>query len=230
MKAGRLGRWAAEFLGTALLVGIGTGAIVRAAEGGGSPQWQIAVAWFLALALPALAFIAWSGAHFNPGITIGLFLQGRHARTEVLPYLGAQFAGAFLGTYLVLELIGSAAHLGATLPAGGDLSRTFLLEFLFSAVLGVSIGVASLKFAAWGRPVALLPSGVVGISTWLIGPLTGSSLNPARTLAPAVVSATYAGLWVYCIAPPIGAIVGLALVFACQKVRWRGAGKISPVP
>ncbi|HZY92644.1 MAG TPA: aquaporin [Thermoplasmata archaeon] len=228
MKAGGLGRWAAEFVGTALLVGIGTGAIVRAAEGGGSPQWQIAIAWFLALALAALAFIAWSGAHFNPGITIGLFLQGRHARAEVLPYLGAQFAGAFLGTYLVLELVGSAAHLGATLPAGGDLSRTFLLEFLFSAALGVSVGAASLTFAKWGRPVALLPSGVVGISTWLIGPLTGSSLNPARTLAPAVVSASYLGLWVYCIAPPFGATLGLAAVFAWHNARRRAAGEIPP--
>jgi glycerol uptake facilitator-like aquaporin len=204
-------RLLAEAAGTAGLVGIGTGAIVFAADAGGAPQWLLAVAWFAALAVPAVAFAPVSGAQFNPAITVGLWVAGRHPGREVGPYVAAQCVGAFAASAVVLGVLGGAAHLGATLPAGGDLPRTFVLELAFTALLGASVAAAIRWAGRLGRWGALLPSAVVGVSTWAIGPLTGSSLNPARSVAPAVLSSSYEGLWVYVVATAVGAGLGLVL-------------------
>jgi len=204
-------RVAAEAAGTALLVGIGTGTVVGAARLGGIPQWAMAGAWFLAVLIPIVLFIEVSGAHLNPIVTLGLATSGRIDWGEVPPYLVGQFAGAFLGSGVVLLTLGDHADLGSTVPAGGDVIRAFPAELAFTAALVAAVFVLADFGEGRGRWRLLLPPAAVGFSTYLIGPWTGSSLNPARTLAPAVLSGTYTDLWLYLIAVPLGALLVAAL-------------------
>jgi glycerol uptake facilitator-like aquaporin len=206
-----VGRVAAEAGGTALLVGIGTGSIVLATRLGGVPLPILAGAWLLAVLIPIVLFIEVSGAHLNPVVTISLAASGRIAWREIPPYLIGQTVGAFLGSATVLGVLGDVAHLGATVPAQGDVVRAFASEFTFTAALVASVFVLADFGEGPRRWRILLPPAVVALATYLIGPWTGSSLNPARTLAPAVLSATYTDLWVYLTAVPLGALLVASL-------------------
>jgi aquaporin NIP len=204
----------AEGAGTALLVGIGTGAIVLSARAGGVPEWELAVAWFLAVWIPIVLFVGTSGAHLNPAVTLGLAASGRISWSEVPAYVGGQFAGALLGSAGVAAGLGTAAHLGSTVPSVDPLFA-FAGEATFTAGLVAAVFVLSDRGVGRYRWRLALPPLVVAVSTYLIGPFTGSSLNPARTLAPALLSGTYAALWIYLTAAPIGAL----LVAAAWKPR-----------
>jgi aquaporin Z len=198
-------RFAGEAVGTALLVGLGTGTIVGAARVGGIPQWSMAIAWFVAVLLPIVALVRLSGAHLNPAVSLGLAASGRIAWREVPPYVAGQLVGAFVASATVLAVGGDVAHLGATIPAGGNFVRAFVAEFGFTAALLAAVFYLADQGAGRRRWRLLLPPAVVGLSTYVIGPWTGSSLNPARTLAPAVLSGTYLDLWVYLTAVPLAA-------------------------
>jgi len=200
-----LHRCLAEVGGTALLVGIGTGTIVAAGNAGGIPPALMAVAWFLAVLVPILLFVRVSGAHLNPAVTLALAGSGRIAWREAPPYWASQVAGGLVASLVVRALLGGGSHLGATVPAPGDALAAFVAEAGFTAVLVAAVFVLADRGEGRRRWRLLLPPAAVGVSTYLIGPWTGSSLNPARTLAPAVVSGTYAFLWVYLLAVPLGA-------------------------
>ncbi len=208
-------RVGAESIGTALLVGIGTGTIVGAVRLGGIPIAELAVAWFLAVWIPILLFIRVSGAHLNPAVTLALAASGRIDWREAPLYVLGQFAGAFLASACVLCAFGDIAHLGATVPAQGNELRAFLLELAFTAALVSSVFVLSDRGEGRRRWRIALPPTVVALATYVIGPWTGSSLNPARTLAPAVLSGTYTDIWVYLTAIPLGAL----LIAGCWKPR-----------
>ena len=226
MSGTLLGRVAGEAAGTALLVGIGTGTIVGVARLGSFPQWAMAIAWFAAVLVPIVLFVRLSGAHLNPVVTLGLAASGRIAWREVPPYVAGQLSGAFLASALVLAVGGNVAHLGATVPAQGDVARAFVAEFVFTAALVAAVFCLADRGEGKGRWRLLLPPAVVGLSTYVIGPWTGSSLNPARTLAPAVLSGTFVDLWVYLTAVPLAALT----VAAAWKPRTvdrldRGTGR-----
>ncbi|MGD0257476.1 MAG: aquaporin [Thermoplasmata archaeon] len=206
MNRSILGRALAEAAGTALLVGIGTGAVVLAARSGGIPQWAVAGAWFLAVLVPIVLLIGESGAHLNPVVTLALAASGRIAWRELPAYVLGQFAGAFGASGLVLATLGDHAHLGSTFPAPGVGGWTFPAEFVFTAALIGSVFVLADRGEGWHRWRLALPPAVVALSTYVIGPWTGSSLNPARTIAPAVLSGTYSDLWIYLTAVPLGAL------------------------
>jgi len=217
----------AEAGGTALLVGIGTGTIVAGSGTPGFPQWALALAWFSAVALPILLFVSVSGAHLNPAVSLALASSGRIAWREVPAYWAGQFAGAFLGSTAVLILVGSAAHLGATVPTGGNLPRAFLSEAGFTALLVAAVFYLADAGQGTGRWRLFLPPAAVGLSTYVIGPWTGSSLNPARTIAPAILSGTYTDLWVYLVAVPLAALA-VALLWRPRSVDIadRGPGRL----
>lgn len=227
MLRARSHRCLAELAGTALLVGIGTGAIVAAGKAGGVPQWLMAMAWFMAVLIPIAFFIGVSGAHLNPAITLALASSGRFAWKEVPEYWASQFSGAFLGSAGVLALVGGGSHLGATLPVHGDLVLTFLAEASFTALLVASVFTLADRGEGRTRWRILLPPGAVGVSTYVIGPWTGSSLNPARSLAPAVLSGTFTDLWVYMVAVPMAALAVAALWRPkAVDISDRGMGRI----
>ena len=216
MTPSRFARAAAELLGTALLVGIGTGAVVAAVRHGGISWGPMAFAWALAVLVPVVAFVRVSGAHLNPAVTVALATSGRIAWGEVPLYLTSQVAGAFVGSAGVLALLGNAAHLGANVPAAGDVPRAFVGELGFTACLVGSVFVLADRGDGRGHWRLLLPPAVVGIATYVLGPWTGTcSLNPARAIAPAVLSGTFTDVWVYLTAVPAGAL----LVAACWRPR-----------
>jgi len=205
----------AECAGTALLVGIGTGTIVAAAGHGGIPQWLMAVAWFAAVLVPIVLFVRVSGAHLNPVVTVALRLSGRTPTVPVLEYVAAQLVGAFLGSAIVLATLGDAAHLGSTVPTAGNVARAFGAEAVFTAALVAAVFALSDRGEGRYRWRLALPPAAVGVSTFIIGPWSGSSLNPARTIAPAVLSGTYLDLWAYLTAVPLAAVV--------MAIVWRSA-------
>ncbi|MCI4357638.1 MAG: aquaporin [Thermoplasmata archaeon] len=215
MRGPFAGRAFGEATGTALLVGIGTGSIVLGTRLGGVPQWVLAVAWFLAVLLPIALFIRVSGAHLNPIVTLALAISGRIDWSEVPLYWVSQLVGAFLGSAVVLGALGGVAHLGSTVPAQGDIVRAFAGEVAFTAALVATVFALSDLGEGPKRWRIVLPPAIVAVSTYLIGPWSGSSLNPARTIAPAVLSGTYTDLWVYLTAVPLGA----GLVAALWKPR-----------
>ncbi len=219
-------RWAAEFAGTALLVGLGTGTLVGAARVGGIPAWVTGLAWFLAVLVPIVLFVRVSGAHLNPAVTLSLAVSGRVAWRTVPGYWAAQVAGAFLASLLVRGTLGAGDHLGATVPTRGNLGLAFTAEALFTALLVAAVFELADRGEGRARWRLLLPPFAVGLSTYVIGPITGSSLNPARTLAPAVLSGTYTDLWLYLTAVPIAAaLVALAWKPRAVDISDRGPGR-----
>jgi glycerol uptake facilitator-like aquaporin len=210
-------RCAAEALGTSLLVGIGTGAIVAGAETGGAPGWALALAWFAAVTLPVLLFARVSGAHLNPMVTVALLLGREFPKRDAAGYVAAQVAGAFGGSFGVLAVFGDEARLGSTVPVPGELSLAFAAEAAFTFLLVLSVFLLTRRGFGRGGWRLTLPGTVVALATYLIGPLTGSSLNVARTLAPAVLSGTFQDVWLYFVAVPFGALVAVPVARVCVR-------------
>ncbi len=228
MSSPALERCLAEFLGTGLLVGIGTGTIVAAGRIGGIPPWLMAVAWFWAVLIPIALCVRISGAHLNPAVTLALSVSGRVAWKEVPAYWGSQFGGAFLASLSVRLALGGGSRLGATVPVHIDAVGAFAAEAAFTALLVGAVFFVADRGEGRGRWRLGLPPAAVGVSTFLIGPRTGSSLNPARTVAPAVLSGTYTDLWVYLVAVPLAA-VAVAAVWKPRSVdiQDRGVGRLT---
>ena len=199
-------RWVAEIAGTAALVGIGTGSIVAAARAGGVPQAELALAWLVAVLVPVLLFVRISGAHLNPAVSLALAVSGRIGWAELPGYVAAQCVGALAGSFAVREILGSDAHLGATVPTV-SWAAAFAAELAFTAVLVAAVFPRADRGEGRLRWRLALPALAVAVSTFVIGPWTGSSLNPARSIAPALLASTYTGLWIYLVATPLAAVV-----------------------
>lgn len=197
--------YAAEAFGTFALVFAGTGAIVINDVTGGSVT-HVGIGLTFGLIVMAMIYAVGdvSGAHLNPAVTAGFFLAGRLPGRAVIPYMVSQIIGAFFASYLLLLLFGNRAHLGATVPLGSSW-QSFGLEavltwLLMFVILSVSTGPKEVGVMA-GTAIG----GVIGLEAMFAGPICGASMNPARSLAPAVVGGTLAGLWIYLIAPLLGA-------------------------
>jgi glycerol uptake facilitator-like aquaporin len=207
-----LARLGAEAAGTALLVGVGTGAIVATTGLVAGRLELLTVAWFLAVTIPVFLFAGISGAHLNPVVTLALVADRRVPPREIVPHIFAQVVGAFAGSVAVELLFGTGSQLGATVPVTHDLVLLFACESGFTFALVVSVlalvrgGVGRWRWRlAW-------PGLVVAASTYVIGPVTRSSLNPARSLAPAVLTGTYTDLSAYFLAATFGALAAVAVV------------------
>jgi aquaporin Z len=207
---------AAEFFGTFCLVLVGTGAIVvNDVSGGGVTPVGIALCFGLVVMTMILALGDVSGSHINPAVTCGLWAAGRFPAGQVIPYVVSQCAGAIVASGLLRLFFQQHATLGATLPAGSDM-QAFCFELLLTAILMFTILNVS------GRPqvdvptVAIAAGAVITLSALWAGPVCGASLNPARSLAPALLTGTYTSLWLYLAAPVCGALAG---VIAWRAVR-----------
>ena len=202
-------KYAAEVLGTFALVFAGTGAIViDDVSHGGVTHVGVALTFGLVVMALIYALGDVSGAHFNPAVTTGFWLANRFPGRCVPAYVACQSAGALLASALLRAMFGNRAHLGATLPAGPEF-QSFLLEavltwFLMFVILHVSTGPKEVGIMA-----GIAVGGVIGLEALFAGPICGASMNPARSLAPAIVSAHLASLWLYLIAPILGAAVAI---------------------
>ncbi len=207
-----LRRAVAEGVGTFALVFAGCGAIVTNAERHGAlGVVGIGLVFFLVL-LAAIATLGHiSGAHFNPGVSLSFFLTRHLPARDLVSYWAAQLAGAVAAGLLLLALWpGHPADLGATVPTIA-VGRALVLEVLLTALLMLVIMSVATDTRAVGAPAALAIGAAVGLAAIAFGPLTGASLNTARSFGPALASGQWQDFWVYVVGPLAGAPLGAFL-------------------
>lgn len=201
----------AEFVGTFALVFAGTGAIVvNDLHGGTVTHAGIAATFGLIVLAMIYAVGDVSGAHLNPAVTIGFAAAGRFPLTGVLAYVTSQVAGAFAASSLLLVLFPRHATLGATLPADA-VTQSFTFELVLTLLLMFVILRVSTGAKEKGITAGIAVGSVIGLEAMFAGPVCGASMNPARSLAPAIVSGRTEHLWVYLLAPPLGALGAVLL-------------------
>jgi MIP family channel proteins len=192
----------AEFLGTFLLVFFGPGAAVVQAQTGALGHWGVAIVFGLTVAAVATVFGPISGAHINPVVTLALALSKRFAWSALPGYWLAQLLGASAASWVLLLTFGSQGQLGVTLPRG-SVEQAFVIE----AVLTFWLILVALR--AQGNLAGLLVGSVVMLEAMMGGPITGASMNPARSFGPALLSGIWQHHWLYWLAPLLGAILAV---------------------
>jgi aquaporin Z len=201
----------AEIAGTFGLLIAATGSIVFDAQLGSTlgPVFVAAI-HFVGLAIVVYAFRKYSMAHFNPAVTIGFFISG-HTKAKTIPvYFGAQAIGAFLGTFFVKYVIGDFANLGLNFPNYSyPVSLFYGVEIIATIMLmGVILTVVHIK--GLNKFAGLAIGAIIALDVYFLGPISGASMNPIRSLSPAIVTGIPEDLWLYWSAPFIGsAIAGL---------------------
>jgi MIP family channel proteins len=216
-------RAAAEGFGVFALVFAGCGAIVTEAEHAGS-LGTVGIALVFGLIVMSMVYATGhlSGAHLNPAVTLAFVLTRHFPRTEATAYVAAQLAGALAAAGLLAAIWPSQpAALGTTLPTIGS-GSAFAYEAVLSAFLMFVIMAVATDTRAVGAGAAIAIGGTVGLDALFGGPITGASMNPARSLGPALVSGELHDLWIYLAAPIIGTAAG---ALAYQLVRGETAGR-----
>jgi aquaporin NIP len=205
MPVGR--RLAAEALGAFALVFFGAGAIMVAAKYGAFGQLGIAIAFGLAIAAMVYALGHISGAHLNPAVSLGFALSRHFPWRLVGAYWAAQLLGAIAAAFLLRASLGDIADVGATTPSGSD-RQSFLWEIVLTFVLMLVIMAVATDTRAVGEAAAIAIGGTVALDALVGGPVSGASMNPARSLGPALAAGQFDALWIYLLAPLIGAALG----------------------
>ncbi len=210
---------AAEAIGTFALVFAGTGAIVVNQTSNGSIT-HVGIALTFGLIVLAMIYTLGeiSGAHLNPAVTLGFCTAGRMPWNEALPYLASQCGGAFTASGLLRLIFPQHVTLGATLPAGAPM-QSFVLEVVLTAILMFVILNVSTGAKEKGITAGIAIGSIIALEAMFAGPVSGASMNPARSLAPAFVSGHLEHLWVYLLAPMIGAQIAVP---ACRCVQATG--------
>jgi aquaporin Z len=198
-------RYSAELLGTFILVFGGTTAIVGAIRTDTPVLIVIPFAFGLALLAGLYAFGEVSGGHYNPAVSLGIFLDGRIGAVDLLGYWVAQFAGGILAS-LVLLLATSKAEVAATATVPSSNGTAFVMEVAFTAIFVAVILQSSISERHGGTALIAIPLTLAAAHFAAI-PFSGASLNPARSLAPDVVGNTWHGLWIYFVGPAAGATI-----------------------
>jgi aquaporin NIP len=217
---------AAEFIGTFALVFAGTGAIVINDVTGGTVS-HVGIALTFGLVVMALIYTFGdiSGAHLNPAVTLGFVTARRMKPWQGLPYIGSQLAGAIGASGSLRLLFPNHPTLGTTLPAGSAM-QSFGLELLLTTLLMLVILSVSVGASEKGITAGIAIGGVIAMEAMFAGPICGASMNPARSLAPALVCGNFASVWIYLVAPVAGALAAVPL---CVCVREAGCCSVSPI-
>jgi aquaporin Z len=201
----------AEAIGTFALVFAGTGAIViNDVSGGAVTHVGVAITFGLVVMTMIYAVGDVSGAHLNPAVTIGFWLARRLPGRAVPTYFTGQLLGAFAASAVMRSMFGQRAALGTTFPAGTAM-QSLAREAVLTALLMFVILCVSTGPKEMGVIAGIAVGGVIGLEAMFAGPISGASMNPARSLAPAVVSGQLTFVWIYLLAPIVGAAVSVPL-------------------
>ncbi len=223
-----MNRFGAEGIGTYILVFAGTGAIVvNDLTHGAITQVGIALTFGLTVFAMIQTFSRVSGAHFNPAISLAMVVLGKLEPLRAIGYLVAQMTGALLASITLHWLFPLHPTLGATLPLGSEM-QSLVLECILGFILMLSVigcsnspGSATLMGPAIGA--------IIGLEALFAGPISGASMNPARSFAPALVSGHLESLWIYFVGPLFGALVAIpvaSFIFKETANRKDNAGEI----
>lgn len=219
----------AEFLGTLALVAFGTGAIAVGVDHPGTiGPAGVATAFGLAVAAVIFAIGHLSGAHINPAVTVA-FALGRHFPWREVPhYVVAQLAGAVSGSAAILWIFGSGSGLGVTMPGGVSDWGAVAIEVGLTAFLVVVVLAVATDTRAAGTLAAIAVGATVGLEALVFGQVTGASMNPARSLGPAVVALDMGALWIYIVGPVVGSAIGVGIYELIRGGRPRPDGEAVP--
>ena len=209
-------KYFAEFIGTFVLVFAGTSAIVVNDMSGGMIT-HVGVAIVFGLVVTAMIYTLGdiSGAHINPAVTLAFWFARRFPGDEVLPYIISQVLGAISASIVVYLLFFEHPTLGATVPSGTSV-QSFVLETLLAFILMLTIINVATGSKEKGIIAGMAIGSVVAFEALFAGPISGASMNPARSIGPALVSGNLGGLWIYIIAPILGAFFA---ILCCRCVR-----------
>ena len=212
-------KYIAEAIGTFSLVFAGTGAIiVNDVSGGSITHVGIALTFGLVVMAMIYAIGDVSGAHINPAVTIAFWVARRLDGREVVPYILCQLLGAFAASGLLRLLFPDHLTLGATLPAGPWL-QSFVFEVILTFILMFVILNVSTGAKEKGIMAGAAIGSVVAFDAMFGGPICGASMNPARSIAPAVISGALDHFWIYLVAPVVGALLAVP---SCRCVQQPG--------
>ena len=210
-------RFFAEFLGTFIMIFAGTGAmIVNEISGGIVTHVGVALTFGLVVAAMIYTFGDVSGAHLNPAVSISFAVAGRFPFADLPAYITAQLLGALAASGTLKLLFPTSQSLGMTLPSG-SISQSFLLEVILTAILMLTILSVSHGAREKGITAAIAIGSVVGLEAMFAGPICGASMNPARSLGPALVSGNFQHIWLYVISTILGAILAIPLFKITRK-------------
>lgn len=202
-------KYIAEIIGTFALIFCGTGAIIINQESGGAiTHAGIAATFGLIVAAMIYTVGDISGAHLNPAVTIAFWVAKVFPAKEILPYIISQGIGAFLASFTLHYLFPTNEMLGATLPAGTAM-QSFMLELIITFLLMFTIIHVAKGSKEQGMFAGIAIGSVVLLEAMFAGPICGASMNPIRSLSPAVVSGHTEHLWIYLSAPILGAVIAV---------------------
>lgn len=208
-----LRKYLAEFIGTFALIFCGTGAIIINQQTEVITHVGIAITFGLIVSAMIYSLGDISGAHLNPAVTIAFFVAKSFPKKEILPYILSQGLGAFSASLILKFLFPTNGTLGATLPSGIPI-QSFVLEIILTFILMLVILNVAKGSKEQGMFAGIAIGSIVLLEAMFAGPICGASMNPIRSLAPAIVSGHFEHLWIYLSAPVIGAVLAVFV--------WRG--------
>lgn len=206
----------AEFIGTYALVFFGCGSIMAAERfATAAPAFAIPLMFGAVVAVMIYTVGHISGAHFNPAVTLAFAVTRHFPIREVIPYWVVQFLGSIAAMSVLAAIMPAGQSYGATVPSV-SLGTVFAWEIILSAFLMLVIIAVATDTRAEGVMAGIAIGTIVALCAFLGGPLTGASMNPARSLAPAIFQGALGNVWVYFVAPCIGTVLG-AIIY--QSIR-----------
>jgi aquaporin Z len=204
-------RYLSECIGTFILLFVGTGSVIVDQQTHALGLVGIATVWGLVIIALIYAFGDISGTHINPAVTVAFAIDKRFEWKDVPAYLGSQLLGALLASGLLHFLFPDNKTLGITQPLPGGEVQSFILEVVMTFILMMII----LRVSTGAKEKGITAGIVIGATVWLLvlfgGPISGASLNPTRSIAPAIISGNFQSLWIYLTAPFAGTLLGVVV-------------------
>jgi aquaporin Z len=219
-----------EFLGTFLLVLVGAGGAVVDAVSGGQIGRAAGVTAPGLLVLAVILFMgAVSGAHLNPAVTLSFALRGDFPWRRVPGYIGIQLVGAAAACLLLRIVFGDVGGLGATLPGQGftDVQAVTVELLLTVGLVSTILGTASTAQNV-GPLSAIAVAGYIILAGLWSSPVSGASMNPARSFGPALITGDFSAYWVYLAGPLLGGAIAVGLAFVLRGVGGDAGGRAAP--
>ncbi len=218
----------AELVGTFALVFAGCGAVMVDAKTHALGHVGVAITFGLVIMAMIYAVGHISGAHFNPAVSLAFALSRHFPWTRTFAYWSAQLLGALAAAAVLRGSLGNLAHTGSTLPSGSQ-GQSFLWELVLSFFLMFVIMAVATDTRAVGEAAAIAIGGTVGLDAMFGGPISGASMNPARSIGPALVSGELHALWLYIVAPIAGASLA-ALTYQLIRTEPSVPSTVGPTP